>query len=120
MTSESGWRPRPERAPRDRTPGTQRRAARLTFTPSWSVSDARIRAAVTALAIAFWLSAGLLLYAHVGYGALIALIARLRPSVSGPQQQPNGLPSVSVIVPAYAEESVIAARVTNLRELDYP
>ena len=77
---------------------------------------------MTALAIAFWLSVGLLLYAHVGYGALIALIARLRPRASAPdrEQQPDGPPLVSVIVPAYAEESVIAARVANLRELDYP
>jgi len=77
---------------------------------------------VTALAIAFWLSVGLLLYAHVGYGALIALIARLRPRACARdrQQQSDRLPRVSVIVPAYAEESVIAARVANLRELDYP
>ena len=77
---------------------------------------------MTALAIAFWLSVGLLLYAHVGYGALIALIARLRPRACARdrQQQSDRLPRVSVIVPAYAEESVIAARVANLRELDYP
>jgi glycosyltransferase involved in cell wall biosynthesis len=86
------------------------------------LSDARIRAAVTALAIAFWVSVGLLLYAHVGYGALIALIARLRPHAAAPtrEQPPDELPSVSVIVPAYAEESVIAERVANLRGLDYP
>jgi glycosyltransferase involved in cell wall biosynthesis len=77
---------------------------------------------VTALAIAFWFSVGLLLYAHVGYGALIALLARLRPRASGSadELQSSGLPSVSVIVPAYAEEAVIAARVANLGELDYP
>jgi hypothetical protein len=76
---------------------------------------------VTALAIVFWVSAGLLLYAHAGYGALLALLAQLRrrhaeltPGTAGE------LPTVSVIVPAYAEQDVIAARVANLRALDYP
>ncbi len=81
---------------------------------------ARIPAQVTALAILFWVSAGLLFYTHVGYTALLALIAPLRRhgSGSGPPEQP--LPDVSVIVAAYAEQEVIAARVANLRALDYP
>jgi cellulose synthase/poly-beta-1,6-N-acetylglucosamine synthase-like glycosyltransferase len=75
---------------------------------------------VTALAILFWVSAGLLLYTHVGYTALLALLAplRRRRNGSGPPEQP--LPDVSVIVAAYAEQDVIAARVANLRALDYP
>ncbi len=73
---------------------------------------------MTALAIIFWISSGLLLYTHVGYALLLAVLARLRRPASG---QPAGaLPSVSVIVAAYAEETVIAARVANLRGLDYP
>jgi glycosyltransferase involved in cell wall biosynthesis len=75
-------------------------------------------AAVTALAIVFWVSAGLLVYAQVGYGMVLAVIAPLR------RRRPPGElatpPSVSVIVPAYAEESVIAGRVANLRALEYP
>ena len=35
-------------------------------------------AAVTALAIIFWVSAGLLVYAQVGYGVLLAILAPLR------------------------------------------
>jgi len=76
-------------------------------------------AAVTALAIIFWVSAGLLVYAQVGYGALLAILARLRRRVA-PVLEPDQPPAVSVIVPAYAEETVIAARVANLRALDYP
>jgi cellulose synthase/poly-beta-1,6-N-acetylglucosamine synthase-like glycosyltransferase len=74
---------------------------------------------VTAIAIVFWVCVALLLYAHVGYGLVLALLARVR----GPRTaavlavQP---PTVSVIVPAYAEEDVIGGRVANLRELDYP
>ncbi len=77
---------------------------------------------MTALAIVFWVSVVLLFYAHFGYGAMMALIARLhgRPIESWPEPATDELPSVSVIVAAYAEEDVIEARVANLRALDYP
>ncbi|HWC87994.1 MAG TPA: glycosyltransferase [Solirubrobacteraceae bacterium] len=84
---------------------------------------------MSAVAIVFWISAALLVYAQVGYGALLALLARLRrgtrppqPAAGpvGPSPIPASPPSVSVIVPAYAEETVIAGRVANLRALDYP
>ncbi len=73
---------------------------------------------MTALVIAFWVSAGLLLYTLVGYPLLLGLLTRLRRPRA--ERAPGALPSVSVIVPAYAEETVIAARVENLRGLDYP
>jgi cellulose synthase/poly-beta-1,6-N-acetylglucosamine synthase-like glycosyltransferase len=76
---------------------------------------------VTALAIIFWVCAGLLVYTHAGYPLLLAALVRLG---AGPRRRtlpPAGeLPDVSVIVAAYAEAEVIAARVANLRELDYP
>jgi cellulose synthase/poly-beta-1,6-N-acetylglucosamine synthase-like glycosyltransferase len=82
-------------------------------------------AAVIALAIIFWISAALLVYAQVGYGALLAILARLRPPAAPAAAPATPLdrkpqPTVSVIVPAYAEETVIAGRVANLRALDYP
>ncbi len=73
---------------------------------------------MTPLVIVFWISAGLLLYTHVGYPLLLGLLARLRRPRG--ERAAGELPSVSVIVPAYAEETVIAARVENLRALDYP
>ncbi len=76
---------------------------------------------MTALAIVFWVCVGLLLYAHVGYGALLSLLARLRPWRAVPAPAPSAeLPRISVIVAAYAEQDVIAARIDNLRALDYP
>jgi glycosyltransferase involved in cell wall biosynthesis len=75
---------------------------------------------VTALAIVFWTSVGLLLYTHVGYWLLLRAITGVRrpPTPSADPAAP--LPSVSVIVAAYAEQEVIADRVANLRALDYP
>jgi cellulose synthase/poly-beta-1,6-N-acetylglucosamine synthase-like glycosyltransferase len=74
---------------------------------------------VTALGVIFWVCAGLLVYTHAGYPLLLAALARLRASKPS-TDAPGELPSVSIIVAAYAEEPVIAARVENLRSLDYP
>jgi cellulose synthase/poly-beta-1,6-N-acetylglucosamine synthase-like glycosyltransferase len=90
----------------------------------------------TLAAVLFWLSAGLLVYTHAGYPLLLALLVRLRgdrvrPLSRIPQQRSNapgdatgaeaaGLPAVSLIVPAYDEEEVIAAKVANAFALAYP
>jgi glycosyltransferase involved in cell wall biosynthesis len=75
---------------------------------------------MTILAILFWLSAGLLVYTHIGYGLVLAGLARLRHGARATAAPPQQLPDVSVIVAAYAEQEVIANRVANLRALDYP
>jgi cellulose synthase/poly-beta-1,6-N-acetylglucosamine synthase-like glycosyltransferase len=78
---------------------------------------------VIILAIVFWLSIGLVLYAHVGYPILLGLAAAVRGREATRRDRPapdDQLPSVSVIVAAYAEEDVIAERVANIRALDYP
>jgi cellulose synthase/poly-beta-1,6-N-acetylglucosamine synthase-like glycosyltransferase len=74
---------------------------------------------MSALKIAFWLPAGLLAYSHLGYPALLALLARRRRA-EPPATPQSESPTVSVIVPAYAEETVIAERVRNLKALTYP
>jgi glycosyltransferase involved in cell wall biosynthesis len=77
--------------------------------------------------LTFWLSAGLIVYAQAGYGVLLAALARLRAPQGGrasrrsrPAPEWRLPPSVSLIVPAYAEEAVIAEKVANARALDYP
>ena len=73
---------------------------------------------MTVVAIVFWVSVALILYTHVGYPALLGLLAAARRTRA--VADAVAPPSVSVIVAAYAEEGVIAARVANLRALDYP
>jgi glycosyltransferase involved in cell wall biosynthesis len=70
-----------------------------------------------ALKALFWGSLGALAWTHVGYPAAAALAARVRPR---PVRKGGGLPSVSVIVAAHDEESVIERRLENLVGLDYP
>lgn len=70
----------------------------------------------TVLEVIFWLSAGLLIYAQLGYPLLLALFAR-------PTEAPSALeryPSATLVIAAYAEETVIEAKVKNALALDYP
>jgi cellulose synthase/poly-beta-1,6-N-acetylglucosamine synthase-like glycosyltransferase len=71
-------------------------------------------------AIVFWVCAGLIAYTHVGYPlALRALLALRRRPTLAPATR-DELPTVSLIVPAYDEEEVIAAKVANALALEYP
>ena len=76
---------------------------------------------MTALEIVFWTCAGLIVWTQVGYAAVLAVLARLfgRAPILAPGQF-ESLPSLSLIVAAHDEESVIAARVANALALDYP
>ncbi|MBS1868686.1 MAG: glycosyltransferase family 2 protein [Actinobacteria bacterium] len=72
------------------------------------------------VAIVFWVCAALIVYAQLGYGLLLALLARLWPAAAPPPATAAELPSVSLVVAAYKEEAVIAEKVANVRALDYP
>jgi len=77
---------------------------------------------VLAVAIVFWVCTGLIVYAQLGYGLLLGLLARVAraPRAAPPGGDDAQLPSVSLVVAAYQEEAVIAGKVANLRALDYP
>ena len=78
---------------------------------------------MTLLKTVFWGSAGLLVHTHAGYPLALAAVTRVRRRRRDPAPPAPGgaeLPSVSVIIAAYAEQDVIADRVANLRALDYP
>jgi cellulose synthase/poly-beta-1,6-N-acetylglucosamine synthase-like glycosyltransferase len=75
---------------------------------------------VTAVAVLFWASSGLIVYTHLGYPLALRLLLALRHR---PTLQPGvweELPRVSLIVAAYDEEEVIEAKVVNTLALDYP
>jgi cellulose synthase/poly-beta-1,6-N-acetylglucosamine synthase-like glycosyltransferase len=72
------------------------------------------------LEILFWTALGLLAYTHVGYPALLWLLVRARRHRTSRPPAEAELPSITLVVPAYDEEEVIAAKVRNALELDYP
>ncbi|HEX6152269.1 MAG TPA: glycosyltransferase [Solirubrobacterales bacterium] len=79
----------------------------------------------TAAAILFWLSAGAIVYTHLGYPLVLLALRRFHDrgpyggANAGNDAAPDP-PMVSLIVPAYDEEEVIAAKVANALALDYP
>ncbi|CAN5142171.1 glycosyltransferase family 2 protein [soil metagenome] len=71
------------------------------------------------LEIAFWASIALLVHTHVFYPLSLYALVRLRDRPGEPNEDLE-LPSVSLIVAAHDEETVIAGKVANALELDYP
>ena len=73
-----------------------------------------------ALEIVFWAALGLIVYAHLGYPLLLWALAGLFGERRIPSEQAGGLPTVTLIIPAYDEEEVIERKVANARALEYP
>jgi glycosyltransferase involved in cell wall biosynthesis len=72
-----------------------------------------------ALELVFWVCACLIVWTQVGYAATLAVLARgfgRTPAIAVPEPPP----SLSLIVAAHDEESVIGERVANALALDYP
>lgn len=67
----------------------------------------------------FWISAALIVWTQAAYAPALALLRRLKGS---PPTAPGAdiTPTVTLIIAAYKEEAVIAAKVANARALDYP
>jgi len=67
--------------------------------------------------IVFWFCIGILVYIYFGYPLLLGsgLLGRRRPI-----RKKETFPSVSIVIPAHNEESVIEAKLRNLLSLDYP
>jgi len=66
----------------------------------------------------FWLSAFLIFHTYVGYPLVLVVLSTFfaKQRTSGE----NDLPTVSMIVAAYNEESIIEEKLKNCQTLDYP
>ena len=76
-------------------------------------------AVTLAAAGAAWLGLGAAAYHFIGYPLLVILLAALRGRQQ-PGRAPTSLPSVAMVIAAYNEERVIAAKLRNCLQLDYP
>ena len=65
----------------------------------------------------FWFCILFIVYVYVGYPLIVALLARLRRK---PEGYPDSTPKVSILIAAYNEQNVIAAKLENTLSLDYP
>jgi cellulose synthase/poly-beta-1,6-N-acetylglucosamine synthase-like glycosyltransferase len=83
---------------------------------------------VLALEIVFWVAVALIVWTQVGYALALAALAAISPRAraarraarAGPPLPLARLPSLSVVVAAHDEESVIEAKVANALRLEYP
>jgi cellulose synthase/poly-beta-1,6-N-acetylglucosamine synthase-like glycosyltransferase len=69
-------------------------------------------------ALLFWISVALLVYTHVGYPLLLALLTRR--NVSSRWWGVTPPPRVTLVIAAYNEGAVIKRKIENARALDYP
>jgi cellulose synthase/poly-beta-1,6-N-acetylglucosamine synthase-like glycosyltransferase len=79
----------------------------------------------TIAAVLFWLSASAIVYTHLGYPLVLWALRRFHRSnpyrgTKGGNDADQQCPTVSLIIPAYDEEEVIAGKVANALALDYP
>lgn len=72
-----------------------------------------------ALTIVFWASAGVIVYAYLGYPLLLS-VAQLFCRRQASKADDAYLPTVSVILAAYNEADCIAGKIENCLGLDYP
>lgn len=69
------------------------------------------------LATSFWLCLALMLLAYPGYPLLLWLLSRF---VSRPVKNGDSLPSLTLLIPAYNEAEILAAKLDNALASDYP
>src|SRR5437016_2094139 len=68
--------------------------------------------------VIFWLCTVLLAWTYVLYPLVLTVLARLAPRPTRSDARPE--PTISLVIPAYNEEDVIAAKIENALALDYP
>jgi poly-beta-1,6-N-acetyl-D-glucosamine synthase len=69
------------------------------------------------MAVLFWASLILILYAYAGYPLLLRLLAAIRVR---PVRKAAITPAVSVVMAVHNEEASLPAKLENLRALEYP
>lgn len=68
----------------------------------------------------FWLALATVAYTYVGYAVLVGLLARLVGRLRAPQPLAAYTPDVTLVVPAYNEATILAAKLDNCLAQDYP
>jgi cellulose synthase/poly-beta-1,6-N-acetylglucosamine synthase-like glycosyltransferase len=68
----------------------------------------------------FWAATAQLAWTQLGYGAFLAALRRVRGNPPVAPGGDAGTPAVSLIVAAYREQDVIAAKIANALALDWP
>lgn len=73
--------------------------------------------------ILFWTSIALVVYTYIGYGIIAWILVKIRKIIGKEFKKyndPDFLPKVTLVIPAYNEMSCISNKVKNTFGLDYP
>ncbi len=71
------------------------------------------------IALFFWLCVFSIVYTYAGYPLLLAVLARLKhKKLLAPPA--DYAPTITLLIPAYNEQAVIAEKIQNCLDLDYP
>lgn len=71
----------------------------------------------------YWYSLFIIFYTFIGYGIVLFLLVKIKKIVRGKRIVPNqmdNLPTLSLVVACYNEESIIEEKINNTLSLSYP
>ena len=71
----------------------------------------------------FWISLFIVFYTFLGYGIILYLLVRIRRVVKGKRVYPSldqDFPTLTLVVAAYNEESLMEVKIQNTLNLNYP
>lgn len=72
--------------------------------------------------ILFWISLFVIFYTYIGYGILLFVLVRLKRKTIRQETivPPDSFPSLTVVIAAYNEETIIEEKIRNTLSLQYP
>jgi len=74
--------------------------------------------------ILFWTFTFIVFYTYIGYGIVLFILVKLKELLSSNpvfiNQDKSVLPDITLLIPAYNEESVVAEKMKNSLDLNYP
>lgn len=73
--------------------------------------------------ILFWLSLFIVFYTFLGYGIVLYIFVRIRRAFKGKRLAPGldqEFPTLTLVIAAYNEESIIEEKIANTLQLSYP
>ena len=72
--------------------------------------------------ILFWIGIGIVFYTYLGYGIVLYLMVKIKELFVKPRSPrlPEPLPEATLLIAAYNEEAIVASKMVNCRQLDYP
>lgn len=76
----------------------------------------------TLIQLLFWISIAIVFYTYAGYGILLYTLVKIKSCLrpTPPRPEFSELPTVTLLIAAYNEASVIKEKMENCRSLNYP